>query len=893
MGIIANKLQAASTTSSQGGVPESTPTGGGVVSRALAKQNAPKEPGFVQSVAQSIAKPFLGMFSQARDIATSVGDLGTGIKDAAQGKQVTVPDRPNQSEFDYGYLGKQKSFGAATPDKEGADAIMRGAGAGAGMASNIPVARVGTAVAKGFIPKALELAKEGAVSGGLFGAGSALQDDKSFGEAVVEGGVNALGGAILGPTIAIPGALKNKIMKPTEQMLENRLLEKFQKGIRPTITGGKATTEGLEKYNKNVISAVKTISENEPNLVFTNADGEAVRGKVPTSIKELMDAGEQTKKSIFDQYDALAKEAGGKGLNVELAPISKELDGVINNEALQLTNPRAIDYAMQLQERLMGKGKITAGTAQDVIQNYNKSLEAFYRNPTYDNASHVAIDALVANQMRKHLDEGIEGLTGKAYQELKNKYGALKAIEKDVIKAHLRDERRNVKGLIDFSDILSGGQLVHGILSMNPATIGSSLTQKAIASFYKSINDPNKAIQKVFEVANKLPGAAKKDVKPRLQLPAPKSNIRSEVYNQNTIPLNAKSESARTNEMVAKFGKQYEKQPLLQLPAGNPNAVNGPTIPQSAPKASVSAGFPDNVPQRSSSFGGPIDDVRAGRQDPYIPQNQLPTIEAGGGKAKAKIPTVDINNPPKVLGGLEFKKPQRNLVSQTMNPIANKIPSTGETASNIKNSKIGTIPPTLPEKSKKSSPKNPKGFIDAKTAVGTGVAGAGAVAGANAVKNGDLSGKETYVREKEPEKVYTLPDRKVKVNEADLKELGAILFGEVGNRPTEKKLLEAKAIANVALNRAEATGKTLLEVLREPKQFQALDSKQYKMYRDGTTDAVSQEKVKVINDVLDLIRNGKLDNTAPGKSSYAHLKDNTLKLYKDWSEQKGDLANIK
>lgn len=345
--------------------------------------------------------------------------------------------------------------------------------------------------------------KAGAISGGLIGLGRELQEGGSVEGAIVEGAIGAGTGALIGG--AIPGvssgatALKNKL-SPSEKFIESKILENYTTGVKPLLPG-KTTTRTLNDYNKNVVDAVKTIKNNKSALSFEDEAGEIITGKTPENLAQFTSAVEQTKKKIFGEYDQLAKTAGKSGVSVDVAPIAKELDTVINDKALAITNPSAVNHAKQLQDRLVQTGSLDAQTAQDVIQNYNKSLEAFYRNPTYENASNAAIDAVVANNMRKALDDGITGLTGTQYQALKSQYGALKAIEKDVIKASLRDARKNVKGLIDFSDILSGGQVVSGIASMNPATIASGAAQKAIASLYKHLNDPNRAISKMFEVA--------------------------------------------------------------------------------------------------------------------------------------------------------------------------------------------------------------------------------------------------------------------------------------------------------------------------------------------------------------------------------------------------------
>lgn len=389
-------------------------------------------------------------------------------------------------------------------------------------------AKVLTKVAKGV--------QAGAVTGGLSGVGRGLQEGESIPEAIGSGVVGAGAGALIGG--AIPGAvsgataLKNKL-NPSEKFIESQILKEYTKGVKPLLPG-KSTPKTLADYNDNVVTAVKTIKKNKDNLVFETEAGEMVSGKTPQNLNELTNAVEQTKKKIFGEYDSLAKTAGKAGVSVDVNPIARELDTVVNDKALAITNPGAINHAKQLQERLTQTGSLDAQTAQDVIQNYNKSLEAFYRNPSYENASNAAIDAVVANNMRKALDEGISGLTGAEYQALKNQYGALKSIEKDVIKASLRDARKNVKGLIDFSDIFSGGQVVSGIASMNPALISSGIAQKAISAFYKHLNDPNRAVSKMFEVADTPVGGIVKKLSK-----SPKGFVNpGEIFKNNSAKIN-------------------------------------------------------------------------------------------------------------------------------------------------------------------------------------------------------------------------------------------------------------------------------------------------------------------------------------------------------------------
>ena len=166
-------------------------------------------------------------------------------------------------------------------------------------------------------------------------------------------------------------------------------------------------------------NALKTIKANADQLNIEDSAGEIV-SRTPQTIQELSQAVNQTKKLVFDQYDAVAKKAGTAGATIDAKPIASEVLQVAQNKALQITNPEIIKYAEDWAKRLQGLNVLDTETTQAVIQNLNKSLEAFYRNPTYESASKAAVDAGLANNFRKALDEAIETATGEQYQVLKN-----------------------------------------------------------------------------------------------------------------------------------------------------------------------------------------------------------------------------------------------------------------------------------------------------------------------------------------------------------------------------------------------------------------------------------------------------------------------------------------
>lgn len=345
---------------------------------------------------------------------------------------------------------------------------------------------------------------------GLVGGGVILGKAGRAGKATLKdlanttrlGGMEAevLGLADLGP-------------KPKTPQIDTIINKGVDKGLRPSVAGNR-TFKQSEGYHRKAQHAVKTIVENKDALKLTDEYGEVVQG-LPKNLRQFSQSIDQTKSNLFRRYDEMAKTAGESGAQVDLGGIPAELLKVANNKSLQLAAPDAAAYAQKRAAAFQNVNAATDGVtttrnnflaaeqAQEVIAMFNQSLESFYKNPSYDTASKAYIDSLIVNNLRKELDSVIEKSAGPGYQQLKNAYGSLKAIEKDVAQRAIVDARRNVKGLLDFSDMFSASQVISGLMSANPATVGSGVTAKFIANLYKIKNDPNKIIENMFREVDK------------------------------------------------------------------------------------------------------------------------------------------------------------------------------------------------------------------------------------------------------------------------------------------------------------------------------------------------------------------------------------------------------
>ena len=460
-------------------------------------QTENEAPGFFSSVGQDIVKRGSNIIDEITAPVVSVNPDSSAIYEAtrfAPERALRVAGQTAGLANDIVGEGLKSAYNAIMPEA-GKQAIGKGASWVAGTAPGKAAIEAAGAVSdayKKFEQNSPNLSKDiNSVANILM----AIPSSK-----VAKEGVN------LGEDVA-----KTFTPKKTAAFFDKKISSEIEnginKGVRPSVSG-KARFADLTNANAKAVQAVKTIVENKSNLNLTDEAGQAVAGTLPKNLKQFSQAIDQTKQQVFNAYDELAKKSGNAMAKVNLDPIATELEGIAADKVVNLVSPGAASYAGSWAERLKGAA-ITPKETQQAIASLNRSLDAFYKNQTYDTASKAYIDSLVVNNMRNSLDDVIEKTAGDGYQELKKVYGSLKSIEKEVSHRAVVASRQNPKGLIDFSDIFSGSSAVHGILSLNPAMVGEAAAAKGISKLYKNMNDPNKIIKAMFEKVDKLSQSAK------------------------------------------------------------------------------------------------------------------------------------------------------------------------------------------------------------------------------------------------------------------------------------------------------------------------------------------------------------------------------------------------
>ena len=309
----------------------------------------------------------------------------------------------------------------------------------------------------------------------------------------------------IAPTIKAIKGVKPKGITP--EKLDSVISKQYQEAVRPSVSGTAGSAKQFKRANKNSVEGVYDIVKAKDRGELALGDemaGQIPVNKLPENIQEHLQAINQAKTNAFVKYDAMKKAAGEAGAEVSLQPAANDLLIASKDPVLNDLRPGTAKYMEEQANVLLNRGKYTADQAQTAIATLNKDVESFMRNPTPDMAGKMAVDATILKYMRQGLDDAITAEKGPGYQPLKNEYGRLAGMEKDAAHRARIAGRAAPVSLVDaMGGFLGSGEIVSGILSMNPAQIAKGGTVMALKSYIKKINSPDYKIKQMYKLADK------------------------------------------------------------------------------------------------------------------------------------------------------------------------------------------------------------------------------------------------------------------------------------------------------------------------------------------------------------------------------------------------------
>ena len=474
--------------------------------------------GFLKELAKDIVRPVAELGVTGVNLASQIGTTaGEFAKKATTGQDLmTGYTNVLEKTRNVPLLGETKT--AFTGKETPMQALGKQVGYGLELGSYLPfgqavgtVAKAGTTAlktgSKTAITQGLKAgALEGSLGGLMGGVGRGLQEEKGVAEIAGYGALGALSGLVLGSAIGAGapaiGRVFSSIVLPKSSKIANKITSIIDTGVSKGIKPTGKSPKIMETYNKKAQDGILAIFDNKNNLNLIDEVGEKI--DIPKNLDQFKDAITQTKSAVFDKYDNLLSTAGDAGAKIDLNQLSSKLDDVIKSKPIQIAQPRAINEALRWKEIVDNIQSLNLKEVNDTIKVLNQELKAFYRNPQYDQVSIAGVKEGVASNLRKLLDEKVNSFTGGDFQLLKNIYGSLRMLEDDVAKRAAVVARQGAKGFWDLPSAFARGDIVSGLLTLNPAAVARGTALEVFSRYFKYLNDPNTVIQKMFKQLDNL-----------------------------------------------------------------------------------------------------------------------------------------------------------------------------------------------------------------------------------------------------------------------------------------------------------------------------------------------------------------------------------------------------
>ncbi len=249
-------------------------------------------------------------------------------------------------------------------------------------------------------------------------------------------------------------------------------------------------------------SAISDIVENKAGLKYTDPEGAVVAsGRLPESLSEWGQAVDQTKLSFFHQWDVMAKLAGSRGAMIDLRPIAQELRSFASDPSLIRNNPTAVTHALEMAERYEKAPLISPVEAQKDLVVLNQNLRRYFRSPSPIEPA----DNMASRLMRDQMDKTIESYAGPGWQELRNRYTSLRAIEDDVDRGARRVANWRAGGGVtgpgvNVASLIAAGE---GVVAQDWRGLALAATTKVGGDAIKRYFHPDAVVKRIFRTAEK------------------------------------------------------------------------------------------------------------------------------------------------------------------------------------------------------------------------------------------------------------------------------------------------------------------------------------------------------------------------------------------------------
>jgi hypothetical protein len=271
-----------------------------------------------------------------------------------------------------------------------------------------------------------------------------------------------------------------------------------------------------------MVKAIKPLSTNigfKPSLDRSMPELRATEvemGKRIENLPDLLDAIQLSKKRVWGQYGDLAAKSGAGDARVDLSPVADAIEATISPKLL-LENPKAAKSIIALAKRY--RAAVPFQQAESMLKTTNAELDGYYaKYPTGQRKAlagnpEIAVKEAQATKLRDIVYTALDSAgEGAAPRELKQRYGALMNLEKEVYRRQNVAERQQPDSLSEqvgkwsaVGQAAKGGmRLLTGDLG-GAADIASAVAQRKAATWLKEQQTTDALIRSAFQNYGRTP----------------------------------------------------------------------------------------------------------------------------------------------------------------------------------------------------------------------------------------------------------------------------------------------------------------------------------------------------------------------------------------------------
>lgn len=325
-------------------------------------------------------------------------------------------------------------------------------------------------------------------------------------------------------------------------------------------------------WNTDVQRAIPLMKSSEQDL------GRPIQG-----VDDALDAAKLAKQKIWQQYTARLGPAAQMGATIDGNVIADAMmNSVDKRTATQ--NPALVQHVKAIADTY--RHPISLSEAEEFLQSANKDLNTFYAKNKVGrqvaiNDPSMASTVAEGDALRNALYQKLDSLTGPGAAQLKQAYGSLTNVEKELYGRQLVAARQNPESLAEqLSTARGAGRIAKGVLTANPGDVVEGVQNIAVAKALKARNTSDAMITRAFAKAQPAqPFPMPVQIPPRGFLP------------RGAIQIQGGPESAAVSDYQAPAYSPTTRAQRMgrMLPAESSAPVELPYYPQMTPDEHLAA----------------------------------------------------------------------------------------------------------------------------------------------------------------------------------------------------------------------------------------------------------------------------------------------------------------